>query len=279
MQTKKKKIDLIIEARKMMNSGGHSKEEIKSLVDELIANDQFYYATEIYYKLLGPEVEDYQVTETDYQNLAKYIYKDHSLSSSFKFDKAFTTLKKNVELKTSQNYENFGLAGAIHKRKWYFDRNPKDLALARYFYEKGYALWLSYISTPDISLRKGTNDCGYTAINLSFITEQIALLELQAIGNSNSDSTAASVKLKLEKTTEIRERVLKEITNNASPYTVNPGLLNPVNEKKVEESFIYATVIEALLGLGKYEDARRVIIDLIPRHGRWEGQMEIQIYD
>src|SRR5690348_13447512 len=133
------KNDLIEEARLILRGArNHDSDELQTLCDALENQDQFAYATEILLvKMNEDEIAGKQTTLKEFQKLARFIYKDHSLPASFKFDKALHELTNHEDLKTTTNCETLGLVGAIYKRKWIFDNQFRNLILSRYYYKRG----------------------------------------------------------------------------------------------------------------------------------------------
>src|SRR5260370_30071561 len=88
------KIELINEARLILRgSRSLDSTELEKLCKALEGQDQFAYATEILLvKMNEDELSGKQTTLSEFQRLAKFIYKDHALPSSFKFDKALHEL-------------------------------------------------------------------------------------------------------------------------------------------------------------------------------------------
>ncbi|MGC4037194.1 MAG: hypothetical protein QM764_14645 [Chitinophagaceae bacterium] len=85
-----KKIELINKAREILRGRrASSSEELVKMYKELEHYSQFAYATEILLiKIKLDEDNGNAIKLADYQKLALYIYKDHSLPSLFKFNKS-----------------------------------------------------------------------------------------------------------------------------------------------------------------------------------------------
>src|SRR5215510_4439349 len=90
------KLELIEKARKVIRgSRVLSTTELRQLYLELEHHNQFAYATEVLLiKINNEEGKGCEEALKDHQKLALYIYKDHSLPSSFKFKKALKELQK-----------------------------------------------------------------------------------------------------------------------------------------------------------------------------------------
>jgi len=76
-----------------------------------------------------------------YQDLAENVYKDSTLSSYFKFDKAINILKSFCDLENTRNSRTLGIAGAVYRSKWKFDHQFHNLLQSRAYYKKGYLIW------------------------------------------------------------------------------------------------------------------------------------------
>src|SRR5690349_13836041 len=93
----KEKLRLIDEAREILRGQRNlSATELKKLYRELEHHSQFAYATEVLLVKMKLDEEGGETLELrDYQKLALYIYKDHSLPSIFKFERALKELKSH----------------------------------------------------------------------------------------------------------------------------------------------------------------------------------------
>jgi predicted acylesterase/phospholipase RssA len=257
----KTKLELIEEARSVLRGKYVDSGFLKKLGRELERNDQFAYATEVLLRKMHLDKEKGIPTPlTEFQSLAKYIYKDHSLPSSFKFERALEELNSHDELSKTDNCETLGLAGAIYKRIWQYDHQFKNLILSRYYYEKGYHIWKNYISTHDKPIACDQNDDGYTAINYAYICELMAVDKLEEHGKVTGVSEGI----------EARYRD----ANNVRRFILDQFLLNPSDEKpdlKVPlTKWIVATIAESFFGLRKYGRALRFISDFARLAEPWE---------
>src|SRR6187402_342246 len=184
-QPENPKLVVIEKARKVLRGQRNlSSRQLKELYLELEKQDQFAYATEVLLaKMRLDEDAGEMISLKEYHKLTNYIYKDHSLPSSFKFEKALQELKTNDDLYTTDKCESLGLAGALYKRKWLFDHQFKNLVLSRFYYQKGFEWWKSYLSLgadgPKFPQR---NDDGYTAINYAYISELMAVDKMESYG-------------------------------------------------------------------------------------------------
>ena len=125
----KTKFELIEDAKKYLRGEDLiSEKDCEELHRGLIANDQFSYAGEILLKKIDEDRADgVHPSLKTYLDLVLNIYKDTSLSSYFKFDKAIKTLEAEADLSHSEDIRTLGLAGAVYKRRWQFDnRHRRD---------------------------------------------------------------------------------------------------------------------------------------------------------
>jgi hypothetical protein len=134
-----------------------------------------------------------------------------------------------LEPEASSDPETLGLWGAIHKRLWelealeYAERR-KALDAAIWAYEKGFYLQNDY----------------YNGINFAF------LLSTRAAQNSGDGAIADRVQAR-----RIRERVLRICED-----LLAAGIRGESAKKKLEEGYwIRATMVEALSGLGRPQEA------------------------
>jgi predicted acylesterase/phospholipase RssA len=266
--TSNPKLDKINKAREVIRGNRNlSIEMLKQLCKELDELDQFAYATEILLRIINEE-EKAGVTFSikNFQTLAKYIYKDHSLPSSFKFEKALNELKTHDDLVKTINCESLGLAGAIYKRKWQFDHQFRNLVLSEYYYKRGFEQWKFFIAEQMAGrpCDKECNDDGYTAINYAYINELMAVDKLEefSIYTGLNDGIIKN----LDVAFETREYILKQFMEDA-------GANDPELKQNVRNnSWIIATVAEAFFGLYKYDIALKFIKQFISLEGvnKWE---------
>lgn len=262
------KLEIINKAREVIRGNRNlSIEKLKELCTDLEKNDQFAYATEILLRIIEDEEKTGNTYSLkNYQKLAKYIYKDHSLPSSFKFEKALNELKTHDDLFITGRSESLGLAGAIYKRKWQFDHQFKNLILAQYYYKRGFEQWKFFIAEQMANrpCDKECNDDGYTAINYAYINELMAVDKLEEF--SKFTGLTDSIIKNLKEANQTREYILDQFIKEAN--TTNPSLKHNVNNN----TWIIATVAEAFFGLHKYEAALKFIIQYISLEGlnQWE---------
>lgn len=251
---KEEKLEVINKARSIIRGERTlDRNGLKDLIKKLEQYDQFSYATEVLllrFKL--DEKNASPVTTNDYETLARYIYKDHSLPSSIKFDKALQQLSSHVGLATTTRCEALGLAGAIYKRVWQFDHLFRNLTLSRYYYKRGFDKWKEFIKTyNDTSIENDGNDDGYNAINYAYINELMAVEKLEEHGKitgvtegiitlfDHAKETRNFILAQFIQLTEKGEHQLKR--DNYKPWVI-------------------ATIAEAYFGLGNYEQAARFIM-------------------
>lgn len=218
-----------------------SKIDYTVLYEELIRYDQFGYATEILLlRMEDDQREGARIDLKDYQELARNVYKDTTLSSYFKFDKALSILKTHCSLEKNPNNETLGLAGAIYKYKWKFDHQFKHLLESQAYYKKGYTNWINQLLNTE-------TDFGYTAINYAYICELIVIENLEQI------SAIAGITDETINSFFISQRVRKEII---IAY-VDEGNSEIIKIKKsvVAQEWLYATLAEAYFGLRLYDQA------------------------
>nr|MBA2513558.1 patatin-like phospholipase family protein [Solirubrobacterales bacterium] len=262
------KLNIINKAREVIRGNRNlSIEKLKQLCKQLEKLDQFAYATEILLIIVKEEENaGHTFSLKNFQTLAKYIYKDHSLPSSFKFDKALNELKTHEDLFVTGKCESLGLAGAIYKRKWQFDHQSRNLVLSQHHYKRGFEQWKYFITEQmaDRSCDKECNDDGYTAINYAHISELIAVDKLEEF--SEMTGLTSDIIKNLNEAKETREYILDQFIKDVN--NPNPELKQNVNDN----SWIIATVAEAWFGLHKYDIALIFIKQYIslPGLNQWE---------
>jgi predicted acylesterase/phospholipase RssA len=251
-----KKIALINSARKVLRgSRDLNAAQLKRMYLKLEHADQFAYAAEVLLvKLKMDEEEGKTLVLGDYQKLSQYIYKDHSLPSSFKFTKALQELQNHDDLSKTNNCESLGLAGSIYKRKWQYDHQFRNLIMARYYYNQGYLNWQQSLQRErmegDIQ-----NDDGYTAINFAYINEIMAVDKLEEHGDITGLSE--SVDKRLLESEAVRKFILAQFIRDVDVDT-------PVLKRDDYQDWVTATVAQAYFGLRKYEQAAIFITRYLP---------------
>jgi predicted acylesterase/phospholipase RssA/uncharacterized membrane protein (DUF485 family) len=248
------KLALINQARSVIRGDRSLKsKELETLYKDLEKKDQFAYATEVLLRKMSlDESEGRRVAPEDFQRLARYIYKDHSLPSSFKFDRALNELKVRNDLANSQSCETLGLAGAIYKRKWQFDHQFRHLTLSCFYYQKGFQLWQQFIAGGnDLLLSHEQNDQGFTAINYAYINELMAVDRLEEQGRITGLSD--SIFHNFSEAKKTREFILEQFVDptDATGTTLKTAAY---------PAWVIATVAEAYFGLRRYAEAN-VFID------------------
>jgi predicted acylesterase/phospholipase RssA len=249
-----KKLTLIDRARQALETDPITDSaSLKALSVELERSNQFAYATEVLWKKMEDDREKglTATLEEDYHKLSVYIYKDHSLPSSFKFERALHELQSHDDLSRTKDCETLGLTGAIYKRKWQFDHQFKNLILSRHYYKRGYESWLEHLSgqTND----DNQNDFGYSTINYAYVSELMAVDELEQQGAITG--VGESVIKRLVDARTLREFILTRFVKDID--TNNPSL-QPINYFKKgydNAKWVLATVAEALFGLRRYDHA------------------------
>ncbi|MES2894061.1 MAG: patatin-like phospholipase family protein [Bacteroidota bacterium] len=255
------KLVLIEKARKVLRGERNlSSKQLKELYLELEKHDQFAYATEVLLaKMRLDEDGGEMISLKEYHKLTNYIYKDHSLPSSFKFEKALLELKANDDLYNTDICESLGLAGALYKRKWLFDHQFKNLVLSRFYYKRGFELWKSYLGLgDDASMFRQRNDDGYTAINYAYISELMAVDKIESYGRTTG--LTEDINELFGEAVQTRRFILEHFTENVTAA-------NPVIKSKTYPAWVYATVAEAYFGLRNYEAA----LSFIQQYIRLEG--------
>jgi predicted acylesterase/phospholipase RssA len=194
-----------------------------------------------------------------FQKAALYTYKDPDLPLDWKLDRAYKILGKIEDLAETRDTETLGLAGAIFKRKWEADGKRQHLERALFYYLKAYAQGLPAAATaeeradvlrylrahPDSAL-DASKDQGWNGLNAAFVLDLLAAQEDEEAARAGVSSSTADERRALARL--IRE----ELARSVPPLRDQPG-----GEWLRDEWWYYATVGEALFGLGRYEEAAR----------------------
>ena len=254
------KLALINKARSVIRGDRSLRsDELKKLYRELEKKDQFAYATEVLLRKMSlDESEGVMIQPEEFQKLARFIYKDHSLPSSFKFDRALKELKTRNGLMTSQSCETLGLAGAIYKRKWQYDHQFRNLSLSCHYYQKGYEYWQKYISGGNDLLQfHEQNDQGFTAINYAYMNELMSVDRLEE--NGRITGVTDSIYNNFAEAKKTRQYILSQFvdaTDSSGTSLNNEGY----------PDWVIATVAEAYFGLRQYRQACHFIQRYVALH-------------
>ncbi|TRX31778.1 hypothetical protein FNW52_18370 [Flavobacterium sp. ZT3R18] len=216
----------------------------EDLYSKLIQYEQFGYATEILLeKITENEADGVEIKLSNYQDLAENIYKDTTLSSYFKFEKAINVLKSFCDLENSKNCKTLSLAGEVYKHKWKFDHQFHNLLQSRAYYKKGYLIWKSKSHK---SIHAET-DCINTAVNYAHLNELIVIENLERL------SETSEITIETIKRFEIAQDTRREIIH---AYVDDAGMGNPLFRTEIEaKEKLYPALAEAFFGLRKYKEA------------------------
>jgi predicted acylesterase/phospholipase RssA len=216
------------------------------LYQNLIQYEQYGYATEILLKKIEDnEDQGAEIKQSKYQDLAENIYKDSTLSSYFKFDKAINVLKSFCDLEHTKNSRTLGIAGEIYKNKWKFDHQFHNLLQSRAYYKKGYLIWKNKMHK---SIQTET-DCINTAVNYAHLNELIVIENLERLSETS------------EITSETIERF---VTAQGTRKEIVEAYLNDSEDVAFKDEIdskekLYAALAEAFFGLRMYRKALHFI--------------------
>lgn len=216
----------------------------EDLYSKLIQYEQFGYATEILLeKIADNESAGIEIKLSDYQSLAENIYKDTTLSSYFKFEKAINVLKSFCDLEHTKNCKTISLAGEVYKHKWRFDHQFHNLLQSRAYYKKGYLIWKSK-SHKSIHTER---DCINAAVNYAHLNELIVIENLERLSET-SEITSETIK-RFETAQDIRREIIHAYVNDG-------GTGKPLFRAEIEsKEKLYPALAEAFFGLRKYKEA------------------------
>ena len=232
------KLKVIDRAKIYLRGQALSDVDFMLLYNDLAEWEQFGYAAEALYKNMEEKEHDGKpVTIKNYQDLAKNIYKDDSLSSYFKFDTAFNILSTNCKLEETNNYETLGLAGAIYKYRWKFDHQATNLLKSEAYYKRGYKIWKGKVKPHS----RNKTDNGYTAINYAYISELIAAVALEKL--SEVTGITEDTIDKFVRAQEARMKIIETYISNRKAR--HPEIIHGMKPNH----WLYATLAEAYFGL------------------------------
>ena len=254
------KLELINKARNVLRGEYMEIDDLVKLRKELELNDQFAYATEVLLQQIkADEEQNRNITVKEYQELAKCIYKDSSLPSAFKFEKALQQLNAHLDLQQTTRCETLGLAGAIYKRKWQYDHQFRNLILSQLYYRKGFDNWQSCIKvTANNPGAMDQNDEGYTGINFAYICELMANDKLEEYGKVSGFTK--SMASDLQEAKEARQYILDTLLDEKGAVRdaykqFSPDKINTGQSAAEDKAWVLSTIAEAYFGIGNYTKA------------------------
>jgi predicted acylesterase/phospholipase RssA len=212
------------------------------LYQNLTQYEQFGYATEILLKKIDDnEDQGIEIKLSKYQDLADNIYKDSTLSSYFKFDKAINVLKSFCDLEHTKNSRTLGIAGEIYKSKWKFDHQFHNLLQSRAYFKKGYLIWKNKTHK---SIQTET-DCINTAVHYAHLNELIVIENLERLSESSEITSETLDRF------ETAQATRREIIQG---YLIDSEEVIFKDEIDAKEK-LYVALAEAFFGLRMYKKA------------------------
>nr|WP_315203330.1 patatin-like phospholipase family protein [uncultured Flavobacterium sp.] len=218
----------------------------EDLYQSLIQFEQYGYATEILLKKIADnEDQGAEIKLSKYQDLADNIYKDSTLSSYFKFDKAINVLKSFCDLEKTKNSNTLGIAGAIYRSKWKFDHQFHNLLQSRAYYKKGYLIWKNKLHK---SIQTETY-CINTAVNYANLNELIVIENLEQLSET-CEITSETI-ARFETAQNTRKEIIQAYLTDSDEVVFKDGIES--QEK------LYTALAEAFFGLRMYKKALHFI--------------------
>ena len=239
MEDKKK---VILCAKNYLRGENINDFRFDNLYKYLIQYEQYGYAAEVLLKRIDDkEDKGAEINLSNFQNLADNVYKDSTLSSYFKFDKAIKILKSSCDLEYTQNSKTLGIAGAIYRSKWKFDHQFHNLLQSRAYYKKGYLIWKNK-SHKTIHTE---TECINTAVNYANLNELIVIENLERL--SETCEITAETLVRFETAQKTRKEIIDEYLTDGDEVIFKDGIQD--KEK------LYEALAEAFFGLRMYNKA------------------------
>lgn len=232
-QRKKQNVE---KAKLILRGADASLDQMRQLAKDLKNDTSFGYGWKILSRLRRkPEVQkDKELDLGLAQQQAVCTYKDPDLPADQRLDRAFEILERADNLRTTEDQETLGIAGAINKRCWELDGQKQHLERALAFYLRGHGLGVE------------TDDNGYNGINAAFVLDLLAEQEEKEAAEAYTVSETAP-KRRLQ-ARNIREDIVKNLETK--------GAL-PLYATLAQKWWFVCTVAEAYFGLQLYDDASR----------------------
>ena len=243
MEDKKK---VIVWAKNYLRGEDISDSRFDNLYQHLIQYEQYGYAAEILLKKIeDKEDQGSEIKLSKYQDLADNVYKDTTLSSYFKFDKAINILKSFCDLEHTRNSKTLGIAGAIYRSKWKFDHQFHNLLQSVAYYKKGYLIWKNKTH----KTIKTETECINTAVNYANLNELIVIENLERL--TESCEITAETLVRFETAQKTRKEIVDEYLADDDEVIFKDGIQD--KEK------LYEALAEAFFGLRMYNKALHFI--------------------
>ncbi len=207
-------------------------DEMLDLFKDLKAASKFGYARRIMALLRRERPNDLWCC----QQQALCTYKDLDLASDIKFDRAIDILSEEEDINATTNSESLGMLGSIHKTKWKFDNQLKNLRIAYHYYRRGYEEWLRQLKAGS----KG--DEGYNAINAAYVLDLMAVNEIQEAQRLHADSPHAEERL--QEADQIRRKIIEHL---------------PVDLENCANFWLLITLAEAHFGLQQFKESEPLL--------------------
>jgi len=207
-------------------------EDLKKLAVSLRSEREFGHARKLFALILerySPMIEPKTRIYLGQQQ-ALCTYKDPHLPTGSKLDTALKILEQTDPLRTTQDQETLGLAGAIYKRKWEFEGLIKHLERSVAYYLRGFA--------------QGIKDQGYTGINAAYVLDVIAAQEQTESDEAGTVSEFAMMRQR--RADEIRRAIVDGLRKQEA---TRPDLCG--------DWWFQVTLGEAHFGLGEYDEAEK----------------------
>lgn len=218
----------------------------EDLYQNLIQFEQYGYATEILLKKIADNKDQgAEIKLSKYQDLADNIYKDSTLSSYFKFDKAINVLKSFCDLEQTKNSKTLGIAGAIYRSKWKFDHQFHNLLQSRAYYKKGYLIWKNKMHK---SIQTET-ECINTAVNYANLNELIVIENLEQLSET-CEITSETI-TRFETAQNTRKEIIQAYLTDSDEVVFKEGIES--------QDKLYTALAEAFFGLRMYKKALHFI--------------------
>ncbi len=277
----------INEGRMILRSHQENYEKVMKYAKTLKGYSAFSYARRLFTEALRLLPSTHQDVSYLTQQRALCTYKDPDLPLLQRLDQALHILNGTEGtpagpdpgllpegiLSQSKNPETLGLAGAICKRKWEAEGRRSDLEKSYQYYLRGHVAdmgLVNYAEIPaagsnapgaeplDVVLNvKPDHNFGYAGINAAFVLDLLDHIE----GNISRRGAAQDIRKMLSDYLEAVIRVPKDKFKESKNY---------------EEWWVRMTLVEAYFGLGKYEDAGRILEAVSRQTDPWKFEASVR---
>jgi predicted acylesterase/phospholipase RssA len=221
---------LIREAKRVLRARSGTPGELLALATRLKDAGHFDFACRVLAVAREQRTNDEPLRHRLAQQHALCTYKNPDAPLVDRLDDALGFLEEEINLRTTQDQESLGIAGAIFKRKWQADGDKEHLETSFEYYHRGFE------QGPE-------RDGGYTGINAACVLDLLADIEVRQAARTGGNLSQGSVRTADAKA--IRKEVAETLLR----------IRRRDSEKFDKDWWSVVTLAEAYFGLEDFSNA------------------------